>query len=126
MKSRRLISPWMYLLYASTASGGTCGFFDSMFGAPCSRFRSAARTRGALGKRAENTTNDIRPPRRFPRLCLHQLAAPQPAVQLERVADDGDGLVCSEHVLDHHLLVLERLVVLEEALQLAHQMRGQL
>jgi hypothetical protein len=32
----------------------------------------------------------------------------------------------SEHVLDHDLLVLERLVVLEEALQLAHQMRGQL
>src|SRR4029453_5500613 len=44
-----------------------------------------------------------------------QLAPPKLAVQIQRLADDADGVLDAQHFLDDHLLVLERLVVLEEA-----------
>ena len=55
-----------------------------------------------------------------------QFAAPELAVQLQRVADDLHGFLGAEEVLDHDLLVLEHLVVLEEPPDLAQQVRRQL
>src|SRR5215213_4485277 len=55
-----------------------------------------------------------------------QLAAAKLAVQVQRFTDDADGVLNAEHVLDDDLLVLERLVVFEEAADLPQGMPGNL
>ena len=53
-------------------------------------------------------------------------AAPQPAVHVERLLENLHGVFGAHEILDDHLLVLERLVVLEEAADLAQRVRRQL
>jgi hypothetical protein len=105
------------------------------------RFRRAARTPG-LGHVSRRRGRPARPPR--PRLpgpvtatlagdggagadgAAADLAAPELAVQIERLTDDGQRLGRAQDVLDHDRLVLEDLVVLKEALDLAGHVGGQL
>src|SRR6187397_1368847 len=59
-------------------------------------------------------------------LRLQYLPAPHLPVEIERIEDDGDRLGGAEQVLDDDLLLLERLVVLEEPAQLAKHVVGKL
>src|SRR6185436_3486867 len=55
-----------------------------------------------------------------------QLAAAELAVEIQRLADDADGVLDAQHVLDDHLLVLQCLVVFEEAADFAERVTGDL
>src|SRR6478672_4653938 len=59
-------------------------------------------------------------------LCLTQFTPPQLAIHAEHVLDDPDRVGRAHEVLDDNLLVLERLVVLEEAPDLAQQVAREL
>ena len=59
-------------------------------------------------------------------LSAVDLAAPQLAIEVERLLEDPHAPRRAQEVLDHDLLVLERLVVLEEPPDLAQRVRGQL
>src|SRR5438034_180784 len=59
-------------------------------------------------------------------LFLPNLTAAKLTIQLERLADNPDGVGRPEQILDDHLFVLQRFVVFEEAADLAHLVRGEL
>src|SRR5688572_19424774 len=59
-------------------------------------------------------------------LDLAQLAAAKLAIEIERLPDDADRVLDAEHVFDDDLLVLECLVVLEEAADFTERVAGNL
>src|SRR4051794_20763011 len=64
--------------------------------------------------------------RKRPALHLYDLATAQLSIEFQRVSNDRPRSLWAKQALDDDLLVLERLVVLEEPPQLDEQVRGQL